>query len=246
MPVTIPWGCDDGNGCPGDRLQGMNEAGGIALPPRLPDVRRRWGQGKVMVTASRRKGIESSETRAKLLRSAVQILRDEGASAVTARRLAEQFGLGRHIVHYYFGTIDELFVAVMREEGALTQEILARAAETGDALDLLWANMRDAALVILELMRLAIRHPAIAREYRIYTERFRQAMAVVLENYARSRGITLPATTPATALLLQSAASTIAIEASIGLSLGHEDAETALLGWLKCLHPETGQGDQQA
>jgi len=189
----------------------------------------------VKATSGRRKGVESSETRAKLLQSAVQILRDEGASAVTARRLAEQFGLGRHIIHYYFGTIDELFVAMMREEGARTEALLTQAAETGDALDLLWANMRDAALVILELMRLAVRHPDIAREYRIYTDRFRQTMTVVLENYAHSRGITLPATTAATALLLQSAATTIAVEASMGLTLGHADAEIALLGWLKNL-----------
>jgi len=192
------------------------------------------------VNSGRRKGIESSETRAKLLQSAVQILRDEGASAVTARRLAEQFGLGRHIVHYYFGTIDELFVALMREEGARTEQGLKESAETGDALDLLWANMRDSALIILELMRLAIRHPEIAREYRVYTDRFRQTMTTVLEKYARSRGITLPATTAATALLLQSAATTIAVEASMGLTLGHADAETALLGWLKNLHGQAG------
>ena len=71
-----------------------------------------------MAISSLRKGVESSETRAKLLQSAVLIMREEGASAVTARRLAEQFGLGRHIVHYYFGTIDELFIAIMRDEGA--------------------------------------------------------------------------------------------------------------------------------
>jgi AcrR family transcriptional regulator len=192
-----------------------------------------------MATSGRRKGIESSETRAKLLQSAVQILRDEGAGAVTTRRLAEQFGLKRHIVHYYFGTIDELFVAVMRDESARAQDVLTQAAETGDALDLLWSNMRESALIILELMRLAIRQPDLAREYRRYTDRFRQAMAAVIESYARSRGVTLPATTAATALLLQSAAMTIAVEASMGLALGHADAETALLGWLKALHRPT-------
>ena len=193
-----------------------------------------------MAISSRRKGIESSETRAKLLQSAVQILRDEGAGAVTTRRLAEQFGLKRHIVHYYFGTIDELFVAVMREEGARTQDVLTQAAETGDVLDLLWTNMRESALVILELMRLAVRQPDIAKEYKLYTDRFRMAMAAVLDTYARSRGIALPATTAATALLLQSAATTIAVEASMGLALGHADAETALLGWLKNLHGLAG------
>lgn len=181
----------------------------------------------------RRKGVESSEIRAQLLDCAVQILRDEGADAVTARRLAEQVGLGRHIVHYYFGTIDELFVAMMREEGARTEEMLREAAQTGDAIDLLWHGIRQSAPIILELMKLAIRHPAIAGEYKIYTDRFRVAMAEILEAYAASRNITLPTSPSATALLLQSAATAIAVEASIGLEFGHDEAERALLNWLK-------------
>jgi AcrR family transcriptional regulator len=193
----------------------------------------------VAVSTTRRKGVETSEIRAQLLQAAVQILRDEGASAVTTRRLAEQFGLGRHIVHYYFGTIDEVFVAVMREEGARSEEMLREAAKTGDALELLWDSILQSGPVILELMKLAIHHPSIAKEYKIYTERFRLAMSGILETYARLRGIALPASPAATALLLQSVASAIAIEASMGLAMGHEDAEAALLGWLKS-PPEVG------
>lgn len=185
------------------------------------------------VATGRRKGAESSEIRAQLLQDAIQILREEGADAVTARRLADQVGLGRHIVHYYFGTIDELFVAVMREEGARSEDMLREAARTGDAFNLLWDSILQSASIILELMKLAIRHPSIASEYKVYTERFRLAMSGLLEIYARSQGIVLPTSTAAAALLLQSVASTIAIEASMGLSLGHEDAEAALLAWLK-------------
>lgn len=187
----------------------------------------------------RRKGIESSETRAQLLACAVRILHEEGADAVTARRLADQFGLGRHIVHYYFGTIEELFVAVMREEGIRAEEALRDAAKTGDALDLLWENIRISAPIILELMKLALRHPTIAREYKTYTDRFRAAMVEVLESYAETRGISLPTSPAATALLLQSAATSIAVEASLGLEMGHHDAERALIQWLKGLEAPT-------
>lgn len=181
----------------------------------------------------RRKGIESSETRAQLLECAVQILRDEGADAVTARRLADQVGLGRHIVHYYFGTIAELFVAVMRDEGARSEDMMRQAAQTEDAVDLLFDSIRHSASIILELKKLALRHPSIAREYKFYTERFRLAMADILEGYALKRAITLPTSPIATALLLQSVASSIAVEASLGLESGHSDAEQALLSWLK-------------
>lgn len=183
----------------------------------------------------RRKGAENSKIRADLIRAAVQTLQDEGADAVTARRLADQVGLGRHIVHYYFGTIEEVFVAVMRDEGTRSEDLLREAAKTGDAVDLLWGNIRQSAAIILELMKLAKRHPSIAAEYKIYTERFREAMSGILEVYARSRGITLPTSTAATALVIQSMATMIAIEASLGLTMGHAEAEGALLGWLKRL-----------
>jgi AcrR family transcriptional regulator len=184
---------------------------------------------------SRRKGTENSVVRAQLLECAVEILREEGVDAVTARRLADRVGLGRHIVHYYFGTLDELFVAVMREEGARSEDMMREAAQTGDAIDLLFDSILQSAAVIFELMKLAIRHPSIAREYKVYTDRFRLAMAEVLEAYARTRGITLPTSPAATAMLLQSMATSISIEASLGVEMGHRDAESALLDWLKQL-----------
>lgn len=185
------------------------------------------------VSNGRRKGVESSETRAQLIQLAVQILRDEGADAVTARRLSEQFGLKRQIIHYYFGTIEELFVVVMREEGARSEDMMREAARTGDPFNLLWDSIRQSAPIILELMKLALRHPSIAREYKVYTERFRFAMSGILEIYANSHGLRLPTSPAATALLLQSMASSIAVEASLGLKMGHDEAEAALLGWLK-------------
>ncbi len=185
------------------------------------------------VVTARRKGAESSKTRAQLLHAAAQILRDEGASAVTARRLAEQVGLGRHIVHYYFGTLDELFVALMREEGQRTEDWLKEAAQTGDALSLLWENSWRSASIIQELTNLAIRHPSIAREYKIYTERFRATMASILTLYAQERDIVLPGSAAATAMMLQSVACTIAIELNLGITMGHQEAEVALLKWLK-------------
>jgi len=195
------------------------------------------------VVKTRRKGAENSETRAKLIQSAILILRDEGASAVTARRLAEQVGLGRHIVHYYFGTIDEVFVAIMREEGARAEAALREATRTGDAFDLLWQSARQSASIVLELTMLAVRHPSIAREYRIYTERYRQTMSEILASYAQSRGISLAVSPESAALLLQSVAYTNAVEQDLGLTLGHEQAEKMLIDWLKSVSRPQGQID---
>ena len=193
----------------------------------------------MIVATGRRKGATNSRTRALLIEAAEQILRDEGAGAVTARRLADQVGLGRHIVHYYFGTMDELFVALMREEGLRSEEWLKQAAKTSDALDLLWAISRFSGPIVFELTLLALRHPAIATEYKIYTERFRQTMCGILQDYAMERGIAFPTSSAAAALMLQSIAYVIAIEGTLELDMGHEAAEAALLGWLKGLSGST-------
>ena len=41
-------------------------------------------------------------------------MRDEGYAAVTSRRVAEQAGLKPQLVHYYFRTMDDLFLEMFR------------------------------------------------------------------------------------------------------------------------------------
>lgn len=53
--------------------------------------------------------------RAALVDAAEQLIRDEGYPAVTARNLAEKVNLKRQIVHYYFHTMDDVFIAVIRK-----------------------------------------------------------------------------------------------------------------------------------
>ena len=69
-----------------------------------------------MTTASsaRRIGTEHSKSRAQLLDAAEQLLVEEGYAAVTSRRVAAKAGLKPQLVHYYFRTMDDLFVEVFR------------------------------------------------------------------------------------------------------------------------------------
>src|SRR5580693_6739527 len=54
----------------------------------------------------------AASTREAILAAAETIMTEEGYAAVTSRRVAEKAGLKSQLVHYYFGTMDELFVAV--------------------------------------------------------------------------------------------------------------------------------------
>ena len=48
-----------------------------------------------------------------LLDAAERLLIDVGYAAVTTRRVAEEAGLNHGLVHYYFGSMDELFIQVL-------------------------------------------------------------------------------------------------------------------------------------
>ena len=62
----------------------------------------------------RRIGAVDSKTRAQLLDAAELLLLEEGYAAVTSRRVAAKAGLKPQLVHYYFRTMDDLFVEVFR------------------------------------------------------------------------------------------------------------------------------------
>ena len=64
--------------------------------------------------APRRIGTPTSKTRSILLNAAESLMRESGYAAVTSRRLAARAGLKPQLVHYYFRTMDDLFLALFR------------------------------------------------------------------------------------------------------------------------------------
>ena len=57
----------------------------------------------------RRKSDDNSTTRDALLDAAEALMREEGYAAVTSRRIASRAGLP-NAIHYYFATMDDLFI----------------------------------------------------------------------------------------------------------------------------------------
>ncbi len=80
------------------------------------------------VVATRRLGTETSETRATLLDATEQLMLDSGYAAVSSRRVAAVAGVRPALVHYYFRTMDDLFLAAFqrRAEQAFADQQRAR------------------------------------------------------------------------------------------------------------------------
>ena len=81
----------------------------------------------------RSRGGRASATRDALIRATAQVMLDEGYAAATSRRVAAKAGVKPALVHYYFPSMDDLFIAVLRD-GAETNLMRQRQALAVDEL----------------------------------------------------------------------------------------------------------------
>ena len=134
-------------------------------------------------TTRRRTGSEDSKTRAQLIEVTERLMVSEGYAAVTSRRVALEAGVTAPLVHYYFPSLDDLFVAVLqrRAEQQLTRQ--ARMLAADEPLRALWTfnTDRKSAVFLTEFMGLANHRKSIRREIAAYAERFREIELAAIE-----------------------------------------------------------------
>lgn len=194
-----------------------------------------------MASSPRRIGAPDAKNRTVLLDAAEQLLIEEGYAAVTSRHVAARAGLKPQLVHYYFRSMDELFLAVFRrraEEGLRRQaEILA----SDRPLEALWAFSTDSATAVFttEFIALANHRKAIGAEIATWSDRIREARSEALSGLIEQRGLD-PGTYPpaAMAVLLTSVAQVMVMERNLGISTGHQEILDLLRRFLDRLEPD--------
>src|SRR3546814_14215452 len=95
------------------------------------------------MASERRIGSEDSETRSALLDAAQKLMLEEGYPGVTSRRVAATAGLKPQLVHYYFRTMDELYIALLRWGASLNLERPARASASEQMLRAPWDDRKS-------------------------------------------------------------------------------------------------------
>src|SRR5215471_3761473 len=103
-------------------------------------------------------------------------MRSEGYAAVTSRRVADEAGLKPPLVHYYFRTMDDLFLAVYRRRAEQSLERHASALASVRPLRALWALSTDprGTVFTMEFVALANHRKEIRTQIAHHAERFRQ------------------------------------------------------------------------
>jgi AcrR family transcriptional regulator len=183
----------------------------------------------------RRIGAPDAKNRALLLDAAERLMLEEGYAAVTSRQVAAKAGLKPQLVHYYFRTMDDLFLAVFRrraEEGLAQQ---AEALASDRPLRALWefSTETERTAFTMEFAALTNHRKTIRAEVAEYAAKFREAqlkgLAGVLERYGMS-ATDLP---PAVFVVLTTAlARVLGMEDMIGLSAGHAETVAFVERWL--------------
>ncbi|HEX9031158.1 MAG TPA: helix-turn-helix domain-containing protein, partial [Streptosporangiaceae bacterium] len=146
------------------------------------------------MVSPRRIGAPDAKNRAVLLDAAERLMLEEGHAAVTSRRVASKAGLKPQLVHYYFRTMDDLFLAMFQRRAEIGLERQAAALASPQPLRALWEYSRDPAgtAFTMEFSAVANHRKAIRAEIARYAERFRadqvEALSALTERYGIDSG----------------------------------------------------------
>ena len=190
---------------------------------------------------ARRSRQEDSKTRIALLDAAQELMLEEGYAAVTSRRVAARAGLNTGLVYYYFGPMDELFIALFQRRAEWMLERQAQALASEQPLWALWDVIHNEAnsALNLEFLALGNHRKRIRVEINSFQGKFRRmqlgALSSILESYAVD-----PEEWPATAVavLMTGIAWFMDTETIYGIDTGHADAVGVIERYLRLVEGE--------
>lgn len=185
----------------------------------------------------RRRGSKESDTRGKLLSAARDLLVEEGYGAITTRRIGERAGVKYQLVHYYFTSLDELFIELFRTgaEGNLAR--LEELAAGDVSLRTVWemnAYANEGATLMTEFAAMANRSPALREELAKYARLFRQRQVRLAEQALARDGLPDDVVPPVVITMLTlGLGQLVALDRAIGFTDGHAELKSWMDGWLE-------------
>jgi AcrR family transcriptional regulator len=151
---------------------------------------------------------------------------EEGYAAVSARRVAAEVGVNVALVHYYFTSMDGLFIALFQRGAEARLQEQSQVLASPQPLWGLWqlTHHQTTTALTLEFIALANHRKAVRAEIAKYLKKFRkmqlQTMGTVLQSY----GIDPSTRSPASVIVSMWAISQyLLIEQAFDLDIGHAD-----------------------
>jgi AcrR family transcriptional regulator len=170
-----------------------------------------------------------------LIEATAQIMLEEGYAAATSRRVAAKAGVKPALVHYYFPSMDQLFLAVLRAGAEANLARRQQALAEDQPLHSLWQlNSTHGAQLWMEFMALANHRKSIRSEIAAYADRFGDVEQSVVALAMRSHGVDAEAFPPVVmAMIVTSLARIVLLERGLGITRGHADVEAFVKRYLE-------------
>ncbi|WP_327099068.1 TetR/AcrR family transcriptional regulator [Nocardia vinacea] len=174
--------------------------------------------------------------RSRLMEATAQIMREEGYAAATSRRVAAKAGVKPALLYYYFPTMDDLFLDVLRAGAERELARVRRVLTDEDPLRALWSINADSRFIQLntEFMALANHRKVIGAELKAYAERVRDIETAAVTLVLRAYGMDLDEFPPVVmSMLLTGAARILGNESAVGVEQGHAELRAFVERYLR-------------
>jgi AcrR family transcriptional regulator len=179
------------------------------------------------------------------LDAAERLLIKEGAAGISTRQLAQEAGQNHGLVHYYFGSVDELMLQTLER---FTSRVLERQRAMYEADAPFSEKWRTAMSYIeedlaagypkvwAELEALAWNKPALRRRLRSVSDKWRSLLRDALEQAIEEYGLDGDLfSAEAWAALVMQFNKGLLFERLLGFDRGHRELLAAIDGWLRSL-----------
>ena len=162
-----------------------------------------------------------------LIDATIQIMVEDGYAAATSRRVANEACVKPALVHYYFPTMDELYLDVFRRGATAYLERQRQAFASDRPLHAFWDSLiepKDTRL-LLEFMGLANHRKEIRAEIAAWSERWRETQITALNFIFREHGLDKSEFPPAgIAVVIAAIGRMLILEEALGTTGGHAEA----------------------
>jgi AcrR family transcriptional regulator len=193
------------------------------------------------MAASRSSGARRTEKLSAILRSTETLMLEEGYGAVTFRSVAAKAEVTAGLVQYYFPSLDDLFIAVLRQSTDRLIGHLADASRSEAPLREVWrySNNRIGTALLMEFLVLANHRSAVRNVIGEGGERVRRMLVATVSAKWKDYGLDEDDLPPAAVLFLLSCIPRMtALEEATGTTTGHAEATALVERFLDKVEPK--------
>ena len=181
--------------------------------------------------AQRRTRAATEEKRQRLLDATEELMLTDGYAAVSSRSVAAAVGIQAPLVHYYFATLDDLFVAVLQRRAGPNVDRMAEVFDSPRPLLTWWRLASDpkGTALFVELLAAANHRPALKAEVGEVARRVRKMQMEHLGTLLGEYGLDPDEIPPAlVAAAMQGLAFGVVQDQAAGYDTAADDAAAAM------------------